>query len=981
MPDSRTDPTMTLAMKKRTTRISTWNLRSIKGKELELLGEIKKYNINILGITETKKKGQGHEDLGLGHKLIHSGVEFKDRAQAGVGLILTNEHFANSDYRCINERLLDVNIEFENKNIKIIVAYGPNEDEITEKREEFYHKLQQVIDSTRSDQEIIILGDLNARVGNKYDIFSGIIGKEGESVESPNGELLLDLCTQNNLKITNTFFKHKDIHKYTRVCEQRNERSIIDYIIVSSRFFYYTNNVRVKRGPEIGSDHYLVLGEFNLNIKPKRKIVKETKRKKIRIEKLKEENTKREYHNKIKKKLLGRTRTTELEDIWSIYKEAILESANETCGEKFIGGTNKRTAWWNGIVKLKVKQKKEAWKKYLATKNINDFEQYKQLRTEVKNEVRLSKQNQWEEFGNKLEQNFRENQKLFWGAVKRCRQENKCPTRHIKDKNGQVIKDNDKILEVWKDHFQNLHNFDDSDNNSSETNEDSDNSEDEIEMIELVNAIKKINIGKAAGIDGIYPEMIVHQGIEANKALLKVCQLAYKTKIVPKDWKNSAIIPIHKSGSSMLCENYRGISLLSVPGKVYARILENRLRKKVEDKISEKQSGFRPGRSVQDHIFTLRQISESTYKYNKEFHACFVDLQKAFDSVKRDELWKSLEEHEVSLTLIKAIKSFYVEPKSCVQISGKLSNSFQIDVGVRQGCILSPLLFIMLMNSISKKIDPSMKALEVGMWKLKPVKVKMLSFADDLVLFGKNQKDLQHNINILNTELKKRSLIINTKKTKTMVVCREEKIHQITLNNDILEQVDSYKYLGVIIKSNCSLKEELNQRIGKAYKVYGQLGYSFINKRELTRKTKMSIFNSVYCPTLIYGSESWALDSADKSRLQATEMKFLRRSIGKTKRDKIRNTRIREEVKTESLENKINKNQLRWFGHVNRMNETRIPKQILECKQQGKLPRGRPKTTWQESINETIKKKGLKSVEAKRKSLDRVEWRKFINAK
>ena len=135
MPDARTDLMTTLA-RKRNMRIGTWNVRSIKGKEVELLDEIRKYKINILGITETKKKGQGHEDLGLGHKLIYSGVDIKDRAQAGVGIILTNEHFANTEYICFNERLIDVNIELEDKHINIIVAYGPNEDEITEEREE-----------------------------------------------------------------------------------------------------------------------------------------------------------------------------------------------------------------------------------------------------------------------------------------------------------------------------------------------------------------------------------------------------------------------------------------------------------------------------------------------------------------------------------------------------------------------------------------------------------------------------------------------------------------------------------------------------------------------------------------------------------------------------------------------------------------------------------------------------------------------------
>ena len=108
-------------------------------------------------------------------------------------------------------------------------------------------------------------------------------------------------------------------------------------------------------------------------------------------------------------------------------------------------------------------------------------------------------------------------------------------------------------------------------------------------------------------------------------------------------------------------------------------------------------------------------------------------------------------------------------------------------------------------------------------------------------------------------------------------------------------------------------------------------------------------------------------------------MKFLRKSVGKTRRDKIRNTTIREQVKTDSLETKIEMNQLRWFGHINRMNNSRIPKQILECKQNGKMPRGRPKKMWQETIEEIVVKRNCKFFDAKRKTLDRNEWRKFVH--
>lgn len=571
----------------------TWNVRAINGKEIELLEEAKKYNIKVLGVTETKKKGQGVINLGS-HKLIYSGVNTMERAKAGVALLLTNDIYETCDYNYVNERLLEVNTEFKHRSIKIIIGYGPNEDASKEDREEFYEQLQIIIDSTKPKQEILILGDLNAKVGNKKDSYFGVIGKEGESVESPNGELLLDLCIRNNLKIANTFFKHKDIHKWTRVSETRNEKSIIDYIIVSNYLLYNTYDVRVKRGAEIDSDHFLVVGKFNLSLKFKTQTHKEPKKFKLKVEELRNRETKETYQGLINNKLLRLLPITneDIESIWTIYKRVITDSANEVCERKVIGGQNKRTAWWNNVVKQKVKEKKDAWKQYLASKNSTDLDMYKMKRKEAKDEVKKSKQHQWEQFGEKLEANFRDNQKLFWGAIKRCRRENQGQTKHIKNKQGDVVKDKDKILEVWKDYFQSLHDIDNDERNNIEENDNVlevencipfDNDDEIITMAELISAKRKIKIGKAPGSDEIYPEMILNQSSEADKLLLNICQIAYRTKIIPNDWDISTIIPIHKNGPTTQCENYRGISLLSVPGKVYTRILETRLRGKVEE--------------------------------------------------------------------------------------------------------------------------------------------------------------------------------------------------------------------------------------------------------------------------------------------------------------------------------------------------------------------------------------------------------------
>ena len=103
-----------------------------------------------------------------------------------------------------------------------------------------------------------------------------------------------------------------------------------------------------------------------------------------------------------------------------------------------------------------------------------------------------------------------------------------------------------------------------------------------------------------------------------------------------------------------------------------------------------------------DQIFTLKQIFEKTWEYAKDLFACFVDLEKAFDRVPRDKLWKVLREYGVDGQLLRAIKSFYCRPEDCVRVNGKQSKPFHVGVGLRQGCVLSPLLFIVYMNWIDK---------------------------------------------------------------------------------------------------------------------------------------------------------------------------------------------------------------------------------------------------------------------------------------
>ena len=133
-----------------------------------------------------------------------------------------------------------------------------------------------------------------------------------------------------------------------------------------------------------------------------------------------------------------------------------------------------------------------------------------------------------------------------------------------------------------------------------------------------------------------------------------IFNMVWKTGKAPEDWQKAVIVAIHKKGSKKLCKNYRGISLLSIPGKVFAKILDARMRQ-----VMEEQAGFRVGRGCRDQIFVMRQLAEKTIENNGKMYAAFIDLEKAYDKVWREDMWRTLAMYGVLGRLLRAVKALY----------------------------------------------------------------------------------------------------------------------------------------------------------------------------------------------------------------------------------------------------------------------------------------------------------------------------------
>ena len=249
----------------------------------------------------------------------------------------------------------------------------------------------------------------------------------------------------------------------------------------------------------------------------------------------------------------------------------------------------------------------------------------------------------------------------FYQAVNAEKRGFQPRTSMCRQKNGDLVCDENGVLDRWKEHFTELLGMDLNRAESTPSRKPYEaNDGVEVETPsreEVVSAINKLKNNKAPGEDELPGELFKAGGAGLVDHLHELIQRHWSEEKLPPEWKMGVICPIFKKGCKLECNNYCGISLLPTAYKIFSNILADRLQPLVEDFLHPYQAGFRRGMSTTDQIFCIRQIIQKSYEMNTETDHLFIDFKQAYDTIDREQLWGIMAEFGFPNKLIRLLKT------------------------------------------------------------------------------------------------------------------------------------------------------------------------------------------------------------------------------------------------------------------------------------------------------------------------------------
>ena len=339
-------------------------------------------------------------------------------------------------------------------------------------------------------------------------------------------------------------------------------------------------------------------------------------------------------------------------------------------------------------------------------------------------------------------------------------------------------------------------------------------------------------------------------------------------------------------------------------------------------------------------------------------HFAFIDLEKAYDRVPRDEVWYCMRKSGVSEVYVRVVQDMYRNSMTTIRSTVGYTEWFNVEVGLHQGSALSPFLFALVIDRITDEVRKDAP--------------QNMMFADDIVLCGNTRNEVEEELELWREALERRGMKVSRGKTEYMHVNGEQD-GTIVLGGVEIKKASEFKYLGSMVQSNGDSNSEVKKRIQAGWQNWRRASGILCDKR-VPAKVKGKIYRTVVRPAILYGLETVGLRKRQASELEVAELRMLRFALGVTRMDMIENKYIRGTAHVRRLGDKLREGRLRWYGHVQRRNAEYVGRKVIEMELPGTRRRGRPKRRYLDAMNEDMATVGAREVDVQR----RERWRRMI---
>ena len=1021
-------------------RVATWNVGTLPKRSGEFVETLTRRKIDICGVQEHRWKGGLANNQAKFLKGKDSKYKFYYSAHesglGGAGILLA-ECWEDKVFEVqrISDRIILLKLIVGDAVLTFISVYAPQTNRPESEKVHFYDQLQRVVAKVPSSEILIPVGDWNGHVGAAAGVYSEAHGGYGYGTQNMDGERVLEFAIANELRVGNTWFKKRDSHLVTY--SSGGNSTQLDYILYRKSFSSAVHNVKVIPNEEVVQQHHLVVCDFAVRT-PRVKKHKFVPR--IRTWKLKDSATASQFHDIFKKKVAAAsvvdTASTNsnnvdtpaglVESAWSKLKGPLLEAATEVCGFTKKHQWRPETWWWNERVEEAVNEKRARYKIYNTLKKQGKTAETNAAKATYNAAKRVAKHVVWLAKSEAEKEEFATVSPNGDGVFRIAKQMDRSNQdivgeNCVRNDAGELALTDEAKMKAWVEHYARLLNVE-FEWPSSELPEvpPTAGPPPSVPAALVKKAISQMKHGKAAGPSGIVAEMLKAAGDEGVELTRQLSEAVFSDGNIPADWEESYILNLHKGkGEALDRGNYRGLKLTDQAMKLQERILDFYIRKMVN--IDEMQFAYVPGKGTTDAIFVVRQMQEKYRAVNKPLYFAFVDLEKAFDRVPRSVLWWALRNLGVEEWAIRVIQGMYSNARSRVRVNSQYSEQFDVGVGVHQGSVLSPLLFILVLEALSREFRTGVP------WEL--------LYADDLVIIADSMEECIAKLKAWKSGMESKGLRVNLKKTKILVsgvgldklkpatkfpcaVClkgvRENSIEcsqckhwvhkrcsgvkgrlvsdpdfvcqrcqglarpidgrpvtQVEVDGTNLDVEPTFCYLGDMLDAGGGCDSAIAARCCVAWGKFRRL-LPILTSKHLSPKVRGKVYSACVRSAMLHGSETWGPNAADLQRLRRNDRSMIRWICGVKDRQEVPSDQLLRKLGICEITAVLRSRRLRWAGHVARAKS--CINKVKDMEVSGCKGAGRPRKTWAMCVKDDVSKCDLSSIDM----LDRDAWRNGV---